>query len=226
MKQVIEFLTLLHENNHKEWFDAHKPMYQRALAEFNTFTERLIDGIASFDPSVSGLSVQQCTWRIYRDTRFTLDKTPYKTHMGAYIAPRGKKSGNAGYYFHVEPVWDEGSWSQGHMLAPGLWRPTAEMLASMRDEILVNGEEFGAAIREARGFMLDESNKLKRLPRGYASGPYDEWLKLKDYFLIQPLAPSFFEGDDLLERTVEEFRRTHHFVRLLNRAVEYARERE
>lgn len=102
MKQVVEFLTLLHENNDKAWFDSHKEMYKRALSCFEVFTAKLIDGIAAFDPSVRGLTVKDCTWRIYRDTRFSPDKTPYKTHMGAFVAPRGKKGGYSGYYFHVE----------------------------------------------------------------------------------------------------------------------------
>ena len=106
MKQVVEFLTLLHENNDKAWFDSHKEMYKRALSCFEEFTAKLIDGIAAFDPSVRGLTVKDCTWRIFRDTRFSPDKTPYKTHMGAFVAPRGKKGGYSGYYFHVEPVWD------------------------------------------------------------------------------------------------------------------------
>ena len=136
MKQVVEFLTLLHENNDKAWFDSHKEMYKRALSCFEVFTAKLIDGIAAFDPSVRGLTVKDCTWRIYRDTRFSPDKTPYKTHMGAFVAPRGKKGGYSGYYFHVEPVWDERSWSQGHQLTTGLYCPLPEVLRSVRDEIL------------------------------------------------------------------------------------------
>ena len=164
MKQVVEFLTLLHENNDKAWFDSHKEMYKRALSCFEEFTAKLIDGIAAFDPSVRGLTVKDCTWRIFRDTRFSPDKTPYKTHMGAFVAPRGKKGGYSGYYFHVEPVWDERSWSHGHQLTTGLYCPLPEVLRSVRDEILDNGAEIEAAIREAKGFVLDESNKLKRLP--------------------------------------------------------------
>lgn len=134
MKQVVEFLTLLHENNDKAWFDSHKEMYKRALSCFEEFTAKLIDGIAAFDPSVRGLTVRDCTWRIYRDTRFSPDKTPYKTHMGAFIAPRGKKGGYSGYYFHVEPVWNERSWSHGHQLTTGLYCPLPEVLRSVRDE--------------------------------------------------------------------------------------------
>lgn len=212
MKQVVEFLTLLHENNDKAWFDSHKEMYKRALSCFEVFTAKLIDGIAAFDPSVRGLTVKDCTWRIYRDTRFSPDKTPYKTHMGAFVAPRGKKGGYSGYYFHVEPVWDERSWSQGHQLTTGLYCPLPEVLRSVRDEILDNGAEIEAAIREAKGFVLDESNKLKRLPKGYAPGsPYDEWLKLKDVYITERLAPEFMLDKELLKNTLHEFRKTKPF---------------
>ena len=104
MKQVVEFLTLLHENNDKAWFDSHKEMYKRALSCFEEFTAKLIDGIAAFDPSVRGLTVKDCTWRIFRDTRFSPDKTPYKTHMGAFVAPRGKKGGYSGPLPNVCPL--------------------------------------------------------------------------------------------------------------------------
>ena len=164
-----------------------------------------------------------CTWRIYRDTRFSPDKTPYKTHMGAFVAPRGKKGGYSGYYFHVEPVWDERSWSQGHQLTTGLYCPLPEVLRSVRDEILDNGAEIEAAIREAKGFVLDESNKLKRLPKGYAPGsPYDEWLKLKDVYITERLAPEFMLDKELLKNTLHEFRKTKHFSDILNRAVQFA----
>ena len=103
------------------------------LSCFEEFTAKLIDGIAAFDPSVRGLTVKDCTWRIFRDTRFSPDKTPYKTHMGAFVAPRGKKGGYSGYYFHVEPVWDERSWSHGHQLTTGLYCPLPEVLAFSGD---------------------------------------------------------------------------------------------
>ena len=69
---------------------------------FDSFTEQLILGIQSFDSNINNLSVKDCTYRIYRDARFSKDKTPYKTHMGAFISPNGKKSGYSGYYFHIE----------------------------------------------------------------------------------------------------------------------------
>lgn len=104
MKQVIEFLTDLSLNNNKEWFQAHKGEYQQAQSTFNQFTLKLIDAISAFDEQVaeSRLTLKDCTYRIYKDMRFSKEKVPYKTHFGAYINRGGKKSPYAGYYFHLE----------------------------------------------------------------------------------------------------------------------------
>lgn len=106
MKEVIEFFRELHDHNTREWFDANRARWKRVQTQFHAFAEGLIDGIASFDPSVQGLRAKDCTYRIARDTRFSPDKSPYKTYIGAYVAPHGKKSGYAGYYFHIEPCAD------------------------------------------------------------------------------------------------------------------------
>ncbi len=205
-------------------FEAHKAWYRAAKAEFEDFTARLIDGIAGFDPSVRGLAVKECTYRIYRDTRFSNDKTPYKTHMGAYICPGGKKSGNAGYYFHVEPP-GEGGMIGGHALTGGLYMPLPEVLRSLREEICYNGEEFAANVRKAEGFHLATGSALKRVPAGFpADSPYAEWLKLRDVYLEMDVDDAFMTAPDLLSRTVEAFSLTADFVRQLNRAAEYARE--
>ena len=102
MKIVLDFINQLSLNNNKEWFDKNKSFYQEAKHCFETFTQQLIANIETFDPTIRGLQVKDCTYRIYRDLRFSKDKTPYKTHFGAYICPNGKKSGLGGYYFHLE----------------------------------------------------------------------------------------------------------------------------
>lgn len=225
MKQVVDFLTLLHANNNKAWFDAHKESYKQALSCFQGFAEQLIDGIARFDPSVAGLTVKDCTYRIYRDVRFSADKSPYKTHMGVFIAPHGKKAGYAGYYFHLEPVYDEGSWSQGSLLYAGLHCPLPQVLQSVREEIVDHGADIEAAIRAAKGFSLDESDKLKRLPKGYAPGsPYDELLKLKELGIVKRVSLDYVLDEHLLERLLEDFHSTAPLVSQLNRAVQYAYE--
>lgn len=224
MKQVIAFLRELHDNNNREWFDAHRAEWKRVKTRFAGFTEQLIDGISAFDPSVRELRVQDCTYRIARDTRFSPDKTPYKEYIGAYIAPGGKKLGYAGYYFHVEPDTGEGS-TYGHMLAVGLYCPEPVVLRSVRDEIFDNGAEVERTIREADAFTLCRDNTLRRTPKGYPSGSaYDELLRLRELLLERRLTERELLDDGLLERTLEAFRQTQPFVALLNRAVQFAYE--
>jgi len=224
MKKVIEFLTELRDNNNREWFEANKNVYKAAQAEFNDFVERLIGGIASFDDSVSGRAVKDCVYRIYRDVRFSKDKSPYKTHMGAFIAPGGRNSGNAGYYFHVEPTRD--GMIGGNILSAGIYMPDPKVLKSIREDILYNSDAFLAAVNKADGFGFDTRGSLKRVPLGYpADSPMAEYLKMKDDMsLYRYVDNDFFLASGLLERIVAEYAKTADFVGWLNRAAAYARE--
>ena len=158
MEDIIRFLEQLRRHNNREWFEANKLWYRDVKARFDGLVARLIDAIAAFDPSVAGLAVKDCTYRIYRDTRFSPNKEPYKTHFGAYFCSRGKKSGYAGYYFHVEPQGD--GLIGGHLLSAGLYMPEPNVLKSVRDEIFDNGERFAAAVRGASGFSLNAENRF------------------------------------------------------------------
>lgn len=223
MKEVLDFLRRLRDNNDREWFDQHRGEWLQVKARFAAFTERLIAGIADFDPTVRGLRVQDCTYRIARDTRFSADKTPYKSHIGAFVAPRGKKSGFAGYYFHLEPAGD--SLLGGNLLSAGIYCPEPVVLRSIREEILDHGDELQQAIAAARGFHLETTGRLKRVPTGFpADSPYAELLKMKDLYLDKPLDTRSLDADTLLDHAVSEFRRTQPFIAQLNRAVEYAYE--
>ena len=148
---------------------------ERAVRGFHRTVDRghLVVRSHGAGPASAGLHL-----RIARDTRFSNDKSPYKTHIGAYIAPKGKKSGFAGYYFHIEPCAD--SLVGCNLLSAGLYCPEPTVLRSVREEILDNGEEIEAAVGKARGFRLYEGNKLKRIPTGFpADSEYAEMLKLK-----------------------------------------------
>jgi len=223
MKKVLTFLSQIRENNNKEWFDAHKAEYTEANSLFTSFTEKLILGIGEFDPSVRGLTTKDCLYRFYRDLRFSPNKMPYKIHLGTYICPHGKKSGYAGYYFHIEP---EGSgYLDGHQLDTGLYCPAPEVLKSVREGILLNGDTFDAAVKEAKGFVLEDSQALKKVPRGYpADFKYAGYLKLKNPCLCKHVDDAFILSDHLLENTLEAFSKTYTFNKLLNESVEYALE--
>ena len=221
MKKVIEFLQDIRVNNNREWFEAHKARYKEAQEEFNTFTEKLLAGISGFDPSVRGLTVKDCTYRIYRDVRFSPNKDPYKTHMGAYVCPHGKKSGYAGYYFHIEPGVN-GLPGQ-NFLTSGLYMPEPNVLKSARWEIAENTEEFAASIKKAKGFELGQGNKLKKVPAGFEPGaPYEEYVKLKDIYLERAVSDEFLLQDELAKVVTREFARTYDFISILNKAVGYA----
>ena len=223
MKDVLGFLCELRINNNRGWFEANKPRYREIQVYINSFAETLIDGIASFDPSVRGLEAKDVTYRIYRDTRFSSDKTPYKTHIGIYICPGGKKSGNAGYYFHIEPSGVD--YLGGHMMSSGLYMPEPAVLRSVREEIADNGAEFLAAVKKAEGFVLDTTSKLKRIPKGYLAGhEMEEYLKLKDICLVKYFGDGYLLDSDLLRKAVDDYRSTYEFMTLLKKSVEYARD--
>ncbi|MDR0368719.1 MAG: DUF2461 domain-containing protein, partial [Bacteroidales bacterium] len=93
---VFDFLSVLEKNNNREWFKENKNLYLSALKNVQDFAAELIAGISSFDPSVGSLEAKDTIFRIYRDVRFSPDKSPYKTHFGVFIAPNGKKSNDAG----------------------------------------------------------------------------------------------------------------------------------
>lgn len=221
MKRVLDFLSVLSQNNNKPWFDAHKEQYLATLKDFHDFTGRLIEGIATFDKNVTGLTVKECTFRIYRDLRFSPDKSPYKTYMGTYICPGGKKSGYAGYYFHVGAP--AGDWSGHHFLSSGLYRPLPGVLKSVRDDILYDTAPYLRAIALADGFKIDDEGCLKRVPFGYPAGsPYEKFFRLKDFLLTRYMDNKYVLDKNLLKNVLSEFKKTHIFVDLMNRSVSYA----
>lgn len=227
MKRVYDFLIELSSNNNREWFGANKSRFLEIQTIFFEFVEQLVAEIESWDEQIrdSALSVKDCTYRIYRDTRFSKDKTPYKTHMGAYICRGGKKSQYAGYYFHIEP--GENGFLGKSLLAAGLYCPEPKIVQSLRDEISVNGDSLLDAIALAEGFELDNSyNMLKKVPRGFENieERWKDLIRHKDFSIMLPLSVEILEGgnDALLKYLSDRFRSCQKFNDLLNMAVDYA----
>ncbi len=221
MREVLDFLAALDKNNCREWFDLHRREWLKIKGYIASFAEELIEGATLFDPSIRGVRVQDCTYRIARDTRFSPDKSPYKNWLGIYVAPRGKKSGYAGYYFHVSPAGDR--LVGGHLLCAGLYCPTPEILRSCRDDIIDNGAEWRKAIAAADGYRLGEDSMLKRTPKGFpVDTDVDDLLRHKDFDLMRFVDEEFLLAPNLTERVLEEFRKLEPFVTLLNRSVQYA----
>jgi len=179
MQKTFDFLKKLKSNNDKEWFDKNKDLYLEAKTEFEDFIDDLLNGIRKFDKQISpDLKAKNCTFRIYKDVRFSKDKTPYKINMGASMNPGGKKSLVAGYYFHME--------SGASFVAGGIYMPEPDLLQAIRQEIEYNSKPLLKILSSPsfkkyfKGF--DEEDKLKTVPKGYdKSHPQIELLKNKHF---------------------------------------------
>lgn len=219
MKDIINFLEDLADNNDRAWFEANRDRYKAVKSRMDAVAKDFIEAVAAFDPSVEGVQVKDATYRIYRDTRFTKDKSPYKTWFGVYVCPRGKRSGLSGYYMHVEP-------DQNHyMLCTGAYCPTAGEIKSVREEIMTEGDAFVETIRQAEGFDIDWSTAYKRMPQGWsAEDPHSEYYRLRNFLLVKLIDRDFVLSDDFISRAADHMSRTRPFNDTLNRAIEYARE--
>ena len=223
MKTVLQFLRDLAQHNDRAWFNEHKERYLAVQQRWNEFCESLIGEIGAFDPDIARLTLRDCTYRIYRDTRFSPDKSPYKTHFGVFLAPGGKKSMHAGYYFHVG-TGESNEYPQGHMLAAGNYCYESKAIQILREDISDGWESFQnevLAVADPR-FVVDQEGALKRVPKGYApDAPYADWMRLKSYCLVMNVDDDFITQPDLAKRVADLFRTTKPFNDYINRAVDF-----
>jgi uncharacterized protein (TIGR02453 family) len=224
MKEILHFLRELQRHNDRSWFTEHKSEYQQMQAKFNSLVENVIKEIGQYDPTISGLTAKDCTYRIYRDVRFSDDKSPYKTHLGAFICPGGKKSGYSGYYFQIATGGD--SFPDAHMLAAGDYCCDAQVLKLLREDIADGDGDFDRIVKStAPLFSIDTEGALKRNPKGYAAdAPYSEYLRLKSFCLVANVGDDFWLKGHLAQRIAEAFRPTKPFLDYINRAVSFVNE--
>lgn len=178
---TFTFLKNLKKNNNREWFDAHKEQYLAAKDNVSDFLNATLPEFVKLDKGLAGLTAKDCLFRIYRDVRFSKDKKPYKTNMGAGITPGGKKAIAPGYYIHLEPGQS--------FIAGGMWMPPADQLKMIRQEIDYNGPVLKKVLtnKTFKSYYgtLDTDHKLKTCPKGYAKDHPDiELLKLNSFIVL------------------------------------------
>ena len=225
MKEIIAYLRQLRTNNNREWFKAHKDEFLKHQTRFHELVEEVIKEISVFDQSIANLTPKDCTYRIYRDVRFSSDKSPYKCHFGAFIAKGGKKSGNSGYYFHIS-TGGEKEYPYCHMLAAGDYCCDPDVLKILREDIVNGKGDFERVVKQAdASFHLEQEGALKRNPKGFpADAPYSDYLRLKYYCLTSLLDDDFWAGEDLARRIAAKFATTKPFLDYINRAIDFSRE--
>ena len=193
---IFQFLKDLSANNNREWFNEHRSEYEVARAEFDNFLATVIARISLFDETIRGIQPKDCTYRIYRDTRFATDKTPYKIHFGGYINAKGKKSDHCGYYVHLQP--------DGSMLAGGSLCLPSNVLKAVRQSIYDIGEDF-----------------LKTAPKGFPKDfKYIDYLKCKEYVCSYNVPDDFFAQPDMLEQIDKVFRQFKRFADFINYTID------
>ena len=215
---TVRFLKDLKKNNNKTWFEKNKSAYLDAKEDIDQFVQQVIDGLGKIDADIALLTPRDCVFRIYRDVRFSKDKLPYKTNMGAYFNKGGKKASTAGYYFHCEPGQN--------MIGGGLWMPMGPELNKVRQEVDYSFEEWNKIVGQ-RNFKkyfpagVDGIETLSRPPKGYdADNPAIEFLKMKSFVVRHSLTDADLQSKSLLKEVLKTFETMKDFIGFLNRSME------
>lgn len=201
-KRILNFLSELTCNNNREWFALHKGEYEACKADFELFVAEWIERMSKVKPELKYLTPKDCMWRIYRDTRFSPDKTPYKDHFGAFLAQKGgKKSRYAGYYVHLQP-------NGACMFAAGMWCPDPDILKAQRMAILDNYEEL-EQIMDNQSFRryftdFDTDYMLKKVPAGFPQDfEHADWLKLKTFTISRILPERLVTNEHFIDALMD-----------------------
>lgn len=216
-KSTLTFLKNLKKNNNRDWFNENKSKYEEARTNFEELISELVNQIAKFDPPVGNVNPRKAIFRIYRDTRFSKDKTPYKINLGAHLSPHAAQlHDRAGYYIHIEPGKS--------FLAGGAYLPPSDWLNAIRYEINRNSKEFkkiinGKTFRTYFGEL--EGEKLKTAPKDYPiDHPEIELLKFKSFLAVHKLTDKEVLSPKFINHTVKLFKALNPFDNFLNAAAE------
>jgi len=176
MKNTLSFLKEIKENNNKPWFTAHKAEFETAKAEMNDLAKELVSKMLLHD----NIDPKPKLFRIYRDVRFSKDKTPYKSNMSASMK-RNTAALRGGYYFHVEPG--------GSFLAGGFWQPNPKDLLHIRQQIQQDAEPLREVLQSkdfVDYFGQLEGEQVKTAPKGFdKADPNIDLLRHKGFIVTK-----------------------------------------
>jgi len=216
---TLKFLKDLKKNNNKAWFDSHRKEYENAKLDFSGFIQLIIDRHAKKDHTIATLKAKDCMFRINRDIRFSKDKSPYKTNLGASINRGGKKSIYGGYYFHCEPGES--------FVGGGIWMPMPPELKKVRQEVDYCFDEFKKIIGSKKfknvygDLYKGEDSSLSKVPQGFdKESPAADYLKLKSFIAMKNFTEKDVLSKTLVNQTLEAFETLHPLLQFINRSFE------
>lgn len=221
--EALTFLRGLKRNNNKPWFEAQRPVYERAvLGPLRDLADELDIRFARLAPEFVAPR-KHALFRIHRDVRFSKDKSPYKTHAALWVfhrdAGRGvgrDAHGGAGFYFHLEPG--------ASLVAGGFWMPPRPILNTLRERIVERQREFerlvgGAAFKRRFGGLTDDEPgvRLTRTPRGFAPDhPAAHWLRFNSFTASRALTDAEALSPKLVDTILKDYAALLPLVRWLN----------
>lgn len=214
----FKFLDALAANNDRAWFQAHRAEYEAIRDQWLEDLQKLINALAGFRPELRTLAPKDCTYRIYRDVRFSPDKSPYKRHIGALIAPNGRRCTDACIYLQVAADgFDTGVYG-------GLWMPNAAQKRKVRSAIDADANEF-AEIADA----LDTNpaftpqwwgEHLKTAPKGWPKDhPMIQYLRLNEWGRFAPMSRKDFDSPAWIDIAAEHIHALMPLVDFLNFSI-------
>lgn len=217
---IIRYLTDLSENNNKEWFHANRQRYDEAKKASETLCAELIDGIRSFDPYIGTLSAKDCLFRIFRDTRFAKDKSPYRTGFAMFVARGGKKDVHHGYFFQI------GAGTERSCVAAGHYFCSPQVLSIVREDIHMGNGDFRQVLSQVDNrLQMDYSGSYKKTPAGFPTdGPDADFYRLRNFGMWYYPDEDFLTAPNLVERLLEIYKSAKPFVGYINRVIDYNQE--
>ena len=210
----MKFLNSLARNNRREWFQPRKEIFEATVrSPMFELVGEINRGLLRFAPDYI-CEPEKSVYRIYRDTRFSSDKTPYKTHIAAIFTRRGlEKHAGAAYYFSVSPKEVE--------IAGGVYMPGPQQLLAIRNHIAASYQEFSALAsnQRLRKEMEDlKGETLTRAPKGFdPAHPAANYIRMKQWLFYTMLDPALAVTDQLLPEIIKRFRLISPFIEFLNR---------
>jgi uncharacterized protein (TIGR02453 family) len=220
-QEGMAFLRALAKNNRREWFQPRKPVYdEHVKAPMLDLVRRVTSAMLTFAPAYAG-DPEKAIFRIYRDTRFSKDKTPYKTHIAAVFHRRGlNMHGGGGLYFAVSAKEVE--------VAGGIYMPAPETLRAVRAHLADRHEEFRGLIRDRalRRLLGDmQGEQLTRVPKGFSPDhPAADLLRHKQFLFDILLDPALAATPKLEPEIVKRFRALTPFLEFLNAPLAKAKD--
>jgi len=196
--ETFAFLRDVAANNNRDWFMAHKDAHDRAKENVIEFADELIKELSRVDPTLDAtIDPKKCVLRIYRDVRFSLDKTPYKNNFGIGKLNSGKNVMHIGYYMHVQPG--------ASFIAGGSWMPGNDQLKMIRQEIDYHPEKLKEVIDDPAFKKLfgefRKQEQLKTVPREYSADNENiDLLKLKSFVAAHDLADAELEKEGVVKK--------------------------